>query len=129
MVLFFVCHRPNDIYNQRFTKQKLVCFLHKPEYLTIEILKLWHYLLNITAQIFMLPSYSFIDYFCIMFMNNIKYFFGYAIYIRRNISLRNVPYQLQYPLESWFWGNIKGTAFLYNKISYGNIKTILVGSN
>ena len=62
-------------------------------------------------------------------MNKIKQLFWYKISVRRNISLGNIHFQLQYLLEYWFLGGNKGKTFLNNRISYGNSKRGLVGSN
>ena len=40
--------------NNYFSKQQLVCFSQNIEYSKIDILKLWHHLLKITTQIFLL---------------------------------------------------------------------------
>ena len=42
----FYCHQLNDIDNWQLSKQKLVWFLQNPEYSTMDILKLWHHLLE-----------------------------------------------------------------------------------
>ena len=62
MFRIFYCHKLNDLYNQWFTKQQLVCFSQKSEYSTIDIFKLWHHLLKIITQIFLLSFWSFFKF-------------------------------------------------------------------